>query len=110
LASLLLIVAAGSAAAGFGMGRVVSARVRSLMLLGGAEAVVLALLLRWLALGWAGHVAWDVGLHGGPGTDFVPAWYLPFSVGFDLIVGGYALGLALAPAALRGESAGPTTL
>jgi hypothetical protein len=49
LASLLLIVAAGSAAAGFGMGRVVSARVRSLMLLGGAEAVVLALLLRWLA-------------------------------------------------------------
>jgi hypothetical protein len=49
LASLLLIVAAGSAAAGFGMGRVVSARVRSLMLLGGGEALVLALLLRWLA-------------------------------------------------------------
>jgi hypothetical protein len=62
----------------------------------------------WLALGWAAHVVWDVGLHGGPGTEFVPAWYLPFCVGFDLIVGGYALGLAL-PAALREESAGPTT-
>lgn len=64
----------------------------------------------WLALGWAGHVVWDVGLHGGPGTEFVPGWYLPFCVGFDLIVGGYALGLALVPAAVRGERAGPTTL
>lgn len=45
----LLIVAAGSAAAGFGMGRVVGRRVRGLMLIGGSEAAVLALILRWLA-------------------------------------------------------------
>ena len=64
----------------------------------------------WLALGWAAHVAWDVGLHGGPGTEFVPPWYAPFCVGFDLIVAGYALGLALVPAAARGDGAGPTTL
>jgi hypothetical protein len=45
----LLIVAAGSAAAGFGMGRVVGSRARTLMLLGGSEALLLALVLRWLA-------------------------------------------------------------
>lgn len=45
----LLIVAAGSAAAGFGMGRVVSPRLRGFLLIGGSEALLLALLLRWLA-------------------------------------------------------------
>jgi hypothetical protein len=45
----LLIIAGASAAAGFGMGRVVSPRLRGFMLIGGGEAVVLALALRWLA-------------------------------------------------------------
>ena len=44
-----LIIAVGSAAAGVGMGRVVSRRVRSVMLVGGVEAVLLGLGLMWLA-------------------------------------------------------------
>ncbi|HEY8196801.1 MAG TPA: hypothetical protein VIG04_07480 [Gemmatimonadales bacterium] len=49
----------------------------------------------WLALGWAGHVAWDVGLHLERTQHVVPPWYPLFCVGFDLIVAGYLLGLAL---------------
>jgi hypothetical protein len=49
----------------------------------------------WLALGWTVHVAWDIGLHGSPVSALVPAWYPPLCVGFDLIVAGYALALAL---------------
>ena len=41
-----------------------------------------------LAFGWALHVGWDVLLHVGPGTDFVPLWYVPVCVGFDLVVAG----------------------
>ena len=41
-----------------------------------------------LALGWALHVGWDVLLHVGPGTEFVPPWYVPLCVGFDLVVAG----------------------
>lgn len=40
----------------------------------------------WLAAGWALHVAWDVGLHSAVATPFVPSWYPPLCVGFDLIV------------------------
>lgn len=43
----------------------------------------------WLALGWAAHVLWDVALHP-PGTDFwVPKWYGPLCIGFDLVVAFY---------------------
>jgi hypothetical protein len=49
----------------------------------------------WLALGWTAHVAWDLGLHGSPANALVPRWYPPLCVGFDLIVAGYALSLAL---------------
>lgn len=48
----------------------------------------------WLALGWTAHVAWDIGVHGET-AGFVPAWYPLLCVGFDLVVAGYALGLAL---------------
>ena len=50
-----------------------------------------------LALGWALHVGWDVLLHVGPGTGFVPAWYVPACVGFDLVVAGAILGTSLPP-------------
>lgn len=40
----------------------------------------------WLAAGWALHVAWDVALHSATGTPFVPFWYPPACVGFDLVV------------------------
>jgi hypothetical protein len=45
----LLIIAAASAGAGAGMGRVVSRRARMLMFIGGIEAGLIALALRWLA-------------------------------------------------------------
>jgi hypothetical protein len=44
-----------------------------------------------LALGWVLHVGWDTLLHTGLGTDFVPLWYVPLCVGFDLVVAGSVL-------------------
>jgi hypothetical protein len=45
-----------------------------------------------LALGWALHVMWDVGLHlQGAGAAYTPDWY-PWGCGsFDLIVAGAVL-------------------
>jgi hypothetical protein len=44
----------------------------------------------WLALGWATHPAWDVGLHlVGDGSAFTPAWYSVACVSFDLLVAVY---------------------
>ena len=46
--------------------------------------------LWWLAVGWAAHPAWDVGLHWiGGGAVFTPAWYTVACVSFDLLVAGY---------------------
>jgi threonine/homoserine/homoserine lactone efflux protein len=41
-----------------------------------------------LAVGWALHAGWDVGLHMVAGADFVPQWYVQGCVGFDLFVAG----------------------
>lgn len=39
----------------------------------------------WVATGWALHVLWDVLLHEyGAGANFVPYWYPPLCIGFDL--------------------------
>ncbi len=47
----------------------------------------------WLALGWATHPAWDVGLHlVGDGSAFTPAWYSVACVSFDLLVAVYLAG------------------
>lgn len=47
----------------------------------------------WLGIGWALHIAWDVGLHQyGSGSGFTPFWYPPLCIGFDLVV---VLGLTL---------------
>lgn len=46
----------------------------------------------WLAVGWALHVLWDVLLHGGHGMAFVPTWYPPACLGFDVAVAAYWLG------------------
>ena len=44
----------------------------------------------WLALGWAAHVAWDLGLNWGAGAPaFVPDWYPVVCTSFDLLVAGY---------------------
>jgi hypothetical protein len=54
---------------------------------------------RWpvlLAVGWTAHVAWDLFFHYASGPGFAPVWYPWFCVGFDLPVGGYIAGLAMA--------------
>jgi hypothetical protein len=51
----------------------------------------------WLALGWLGHVAWDVGLHLDRPQAVAPEWYLLLCVGLDLIVAGFLIG-RIAPA------------
>lgn len=43
----------------------------------------------FLVLGWGGHVAWDMVLHGGGSTPFVPSWYPSACFAYDLIVALY---------------------
>ncbi|HKZ78686.1 MAG TPA: DUF6010 family protein [Pyrinomonadaceae bacterium] len=44
----------------------------------------------WLALGWALHPLWDVGVHyAGPGRSFAPLGYVFACVTFDLVVAAY---------------------
>ena len=45
-----------------------------------------------LAVGWALHPAWDVGLHlVGAGAAFAPAWYTVACISFDLLVAAYVI-------------------
>jgi hypothetical protein len=44
----------------------------------------------WLALGWALHPLWDVGVHYvGPGQSFAPLGYVFACLTFDLVVAAY---------------------
>lgn len=44
----------------------------------------------WLAVGWALHPVWDIGLHFiGPGRSFAPFTYAIACVSFDLVVAVY---------------------
>lgn len=45
--------------------------------------------LYWLALGWALHIGWDVFLHSGSETAFVPSWYPGICLGFDILIAIY---------------------
>ena len=80
---------------GFGLAN--GAPVRSLLLksLGVIQFGLLAWLgsrrsQLWLALGWAAHVAWDLGLNAGARAPaFVPSWYPVVCTSFDLLVAGY---------------------
>jgi hypothetical protein len=43
----------------------------------------------WVLAGaWFAHIAWDSLLHS-QSTAFVPQWYPPLCIGFDLVVGAY---------------------
>lgn len=53
-----------------------------------------------LALGWGAHSGWDLILHGGSETEFVPLWYVSLCVGFDLVVAGAILAKNWPPARL----------
>ena len=43
----------------------------------------------FLALGWALHGVWDGLMYAIPGTGFVPIWYPPACLAFDLVLAGY---------------------
>ena len=45
--------------------------------------------LYWLALGWGLHICWDIFLHTGTGTAFVPHWYPGICLGFDIVIAVY---------------------
>ena len=55
----------------------------------------------WLALGWAAHVVWDVGLHLDRAQPVVGDWYPLACVGFDLVIAGFALHAVVQPPARR---------
>ena len=59
----------------------------------------------WLALGWLGHVGWDVGLHLDRPQSLVGAWYPLLCVGFDLVVAGFVVNTSLALARSRPQTA-----
>ncbi len=48
---------------------------------------------RFLALGWATHVAWDRAIPR-PVPSYVPDWWAPFCAVFDLVVAARAVQLA----------------
>lgn len=43
----------------------------------------------FLAIGWTAHVLWDTALHFGENAAFVPDFYPPVCIGFDLAVAAY---------------------
>lgn len=43
----------------------------------------------FLAIGWAAHVLWDTILHFGENVTFVPDFYPPVCIGFDLVIAAY---------------------
>ena len=55
-------------------------------------AIVAAAGLRWsahlVAVGWLGHVAWDLLLHPVLDNSHAPWWYPALCLGFDLFVAG----------------------
>ncbi len=56
----------------------------------------LAGLWRWpvlIALGWAGHVAWDLASSGSTSAPYAPFWWPPLCVGTDLFLAGYITAL-----------------
>jgi hypothetical protein len=52
--------------------------------------------LYFLALGWVAHLGWDLLLHPMHTATYAPWWYPIACIGFDLVVGGAIVGIALA--------------
>lgn len=89
LAAGLVIAAAiyvWFALAGGGSPRDVALEAGGLAAFGTAALLGIRLSPLWLAAGWLLHAGWDVGLHSTTATPFVPAWYPPLCVGFDLVL------------------------
>ena len=51
---------------------------------------------RWpgmIAIGWAGHVTWDVAVPGASTTPYAPWWWPTLCVGTDIFLAGYITAL-----------------
>lgn len=46
---------------------------------------------RLIALGWLAHSLWDLVIHPNGHPGFVPSWYPPVCLGFDVVVGVWLL-------------------
>jgi len=49
--------------------------------------------LYWLAIGWLFHIGWDMFLHTGSNTSYVPLGYPESCIGFDMIIAAYVFWL-----------------
>lgn len=59
----------------------------------------------WLAVGWALHVGWDVGLHlSGTGAAHAPEAYVWICVSFDLLVAAFVAGYNHSQAAAQADT------
>ena len=43
----------------------------------------------FLAIGWAAHIVWDIGLHTSTAISFVPEWYPLLCVAYDVVMASY---------------------
>lgn len=60
---------------------------------------------RWLAVGWLAHVGWDLAMPTAHAA-YVPAFYGPLCLGFDVVIAAAAWRLG---AALNAAAAAPST-
>jgi hypothetical protein len=61
------------------------------LIFGGLAALGVLRSAGFLAAGWAVHAVWDVAIPLAIDTAFVPEWYPPVCIGFDVAVGAYWL-------------------
>lgn len=90
IATLIYVVfaavglATGSGGSGWVLAESLGVAIFAVPALGGFKRIAWA-----PAFGWLLHTFWDLALHGGPGTSFVPGFYPAFCGGFDLAFAGY---------------------
>jgi hypothetical protein len=61
------------------------------LLYGGVALVGVLRAPRLIALGWLAHSLWDLLVHPNGHPGFVPWWYPPVCLGFDVVVGAWLL-------------------
>ena len=72
-------------------GRWIAVETIGLILFTGLAWLGMKVSVWWLALGWAAHAGWDVGLHLDQTQPVIGPWYPLACVGFDLVVAGFLL-------------------
>jgi hypothetical protein len=100
----LALIAAAIVYVGFaavwGGGRAVLLEAVGLVLFTALAVLGIAQRPELLPVGWAAHVGWDLLVHRGAhgAVGYVPWWYPPVCVGFDLFVAGFLLAVLVGAA------------